>query len=185
MSPTSDSKLKGIPAEERRRNPRASIALQIRVRSADCLDDQVDEVRATVNVSRGGLYFTSRRDSYHRGMNIVLTLPFRDLSADGNSEERGEVIRVEQFKDGRVGVAVRLLEPIESRAVHKVSPSRNQETKGSPITEHRLAPRFPFLAEAEVMQLPAGTRLKACLSDLSLSGCYYRHAPSAACRNTN
>src|SRR3979411_2286165 len=75
-------------------------------------------------------------------------------------------------KDGRAGVAVRLLKSAEGSAVHKVHPSRAEGTKKSPIPEHRLAPRLPFLTEAEVMEPPAGTWLKTRLSDLSLSGCY-------------
>ena len=163
---------KRVSEENRRRNPRARISLPIRVRSADFVDDHVDEVRATINVSRGGLYFISQHNSYHRGMRVLLTIPFRDFVADARPEERGEVVRVDHFRDGRAGVAVRLLKSAESSAVHKVHPSRAEETKGTPIPEHRLALRLPFLTEAEVMETPAGTWLKTRLSDLSLSGCY-------------
>jgi len=172
MPATDDPKSNRISEENRRRNPRARISLPIRVRSADFADDQVDEVRATTNVSRGGLCFISQRSSYHRGMKVLLTIPFTDFVADAGPEERGEVVRVEQFKDGRAGVAVRLLKSTESRAALKVHPSRAEETKKSPIPEHRLAPRLPFLTEAEVMEPPAGTWLKTRLSDLSVSGCY-------------
>ena len=172
MPATDDPKSKRISEENRRRNPRARISLPIRVRSADFVDDQVDEVRATINVSRGGLYFISQRSSYHRGMKVLLTIPFRDFVADAGPEERGEVVRVEPFKDGRAGVAVRLLKSTEGRAAHKVHLFRDEETKKSPIPEHRLAPRLPFLTEAEVMEPTAGTWLKTRFSDLSLSGCY-------------
>ncbi len=124
MHATDDSKSKRISEENRRRNPRARISLPIRVRSADFVDDQVDEVRATINVSRGGIYFSSQRSSYHRGMKVLLTIPFRDFVADAGPEERGEVVRVEHFKDGRAGVAVHLLKSTESRTVYKVHPSR-------------------------------------------------------------
>lgn len=172
MPATDDPKSKKMSEGNRRRNPRARISLPIRVRSADFADDQVDEVRATTNLSRGGLYFSSQRSSYHCGMKVLLTIPFRDFVADAGPEERGEVVRVDHFKDGRAGVAVRLLKSAESSAVHKVHPSRAEGTKKSPIPEHRLAPRFPFLTEAEVMEPLAGGRLKTRLSDLSLNGCY-------------
>jgi PilZ domain-containing protein len=136
------------------------------------MDDQVDEVRATINMSHGRLYFSSQRRSYHRGMKVLLTIPFRDFVADAGPEERGEAVRVEHFKDGRTGVPVRLLKSTESRAEHKVHPSRPEETKKSPIPEHRLAPRLPFLTEAEVMEPPAGTWPKTRLSDSSPSGSY-------------
>src|SRR5260370_38952893 len=109
-------------------------------------------------------------------MKVLLTIPFRDFVADAGPEERGEVVRVEHFKDGRAGVAVRLLKSTESRAAHKVHPSRAEETKKSPIPEHRLAPRLPFLTEAEVTVPTAGTWLKTRLSDLSLSGCSVNHS---------
>src|ERR1700682_4554634 len=109
MHATDDSESKRILDENRRRNPRARISLPIRVRAADVVDDQVDEVQATINVSRGGLYFSSRRSSYQRGLRLLLTIPFRDFVTDAGPEELGEVVRVEQFKDGRAGVAVRLL----------------------------------------------------------------------------
>ncbi len=172
MPATDDPKSNRISEENRRRNPRARISLPIRVRSADFVDNQVDEVLATINMSRGGLCFTSQRSSYHRGMKVLLTIPFRDFVADAGPGERGEVVRVEHFKDGRARVAVGLLKSAEGRAAHKVHPFRAEETKKSPIPEHRLAPRLPFLTEAEVMEPTAGTWLKTRLSDLSLSGCY-------------
>src|SRR5258708_40043916 len=135
-----DPKSKRVSEENRRRNSRARISLPVRVRSADFLDDQVDEIRATINLSRGGLYFISQRSSYHCGMKVLLTIPFRDFVADAGPEERGEGVRVEHFKDGRAGAAVRLLKSTESRAHNKVTPSRAEKTTQSPILRHPLNP---------------------------------------------
>jgi hypothetical protein len=38
--------------------------------------------------------------------------------------------------------------------------------------ERRRAPRFPFIASAEVLSESAGTRLAARISDISATGCY-------------
>ena len=38
--------------------------------------------------------------------------------------------------------------------------------------ERRQAPRFPFIASAEVFEETAGTRLAARISDISVTGCY-------------
>jgi hypothetical protein len=38
--------------------------------------------------------------------------------------------------------------------------------------EQRRAPRFPFIASAEVLAENAGTRLAARISDISATGCY-------------
>jgi PilZ domain len=171
MPTTDEPESKRIFDENRRRNSRARISLPIRVRSADFADDHVDEVRATVNVSRGGVYLSSQRSSYRRGMRVLLTIPCKDFAGAG-PEEPGEVVRVEHLKDGRAGVAIRLVKSTESRAAHRVYSPRAEETRKGPIPEYRLAPRSHFLTEAEVMETPAGTWLKARLSDLSLRGCY-------------
>lgn len=39
-------------------------------------------------------------------------------------------------------------------------------------TERRRAPRYQFIADAEVCELDSGTKLKAKTGDLSLSGCF-------------
>src|SRR5258708_10230920 len=38
--------------------------------------------------------------------------------------------------------------------------------------DRRRAPRFPFIASAEVLSESAGTRLAARISDISATGCY-------------
>jgi len=44
--------------------------------------------------------------------------------------------------------------------------------KGSQHSERRSAPRFPFVAEAELTELRSETQLSARISELSLGGCY-------------
>jgi hypothetical protein len=104
-------------------------------------------------------------------MRVLLTIPCKDFAGAG-PEEPGEVVRVEHLRDGRAGVAIRLVKSTERRVAHRVSSPRAEETRRGPIPEHRLAPRSHFLTEAEVMETPAGTWLKIRLSDLSLRGCY-------------
>ena len=38
--------------------------------------------------------------------------------------------------------------------------------------ERRIAPRYPMVLSAEVVELPRGARLSARTSDISLTGCY-------------
>ncbi|HKW61513.1 MAG TPA: PilZ domain-containing protein [Candidatus Acidoferrum sp.] len=38
--------------------------------------------------------------------------------------------------------------------------------------ERRRSPRFPFIASAEVHEETNGSRLSACISDISATGCY-------------
>ena len=39
-------------------------------------------------------------------------------------------------------------------------------------SERRRAPRYPFIAEAEVAESVSGTKLSARTSDMSISGCF-------------
>ena len=39
-------------------------------------------------------------------------------------------------------------------------------------SERRRAPRYPFIAEAEITEIDSVTKLRARTSDLSLSGCF-------------
>ena len=40
-------------------------------------------------------------------------------------------------------------------------------------SEHRRAPRYPFVASAELIEMASEARLTAQTSDLSLTGCYF------------
>src|SRR5260370_23224197 len=102
MPTTDEPESKRISDENRRRNSRARIALPIRVRSADFADDHVDEVRATVNVSRGGVDCSSQRSSYRRIMRVLLTIPGNDFAGAG-PEQPGEVVLVEHLVGVREG----------------------------------------------------------------------------------
>src|SRR5260370_38776626 len=105
MPTTDEPESKRISDENRRRNSRARISLPIRVRSADFAVDHVDEVRATGNVSRGGVYFSSQRSSYRRGIRVLLTIPCKGFAGAG-PEEPGEVVRVEHLENGREWLSV-------------------------------------------------------------------------------
>lgn len=97
------------PLPDRRDKRRARIAQPVRVRPSEPMQNGFDEVRATINVCRNGLYFDTERDSYKPGMRLFITFPFhRDASAI-NLEYIGRVVRLDRLANGRVGVAVHLL----------------------------------------------------------------------------
>jgi len=57
--------------------------------------------------------------------------------------------------------------------------SRKREEVDQPATESRLPdrayrPRYPFAADAELVDLKSGTRLSGVTSDVSLDGCFVR-----------
>ena len=90
---------------ERRREPRSKLAQPIRIRVLHA--DFPAETCKTTNVSRNGLYFITSTNHYFPGMTIYVT---RNYHPDDpmNKEEIGEVVRIDNLKDGRTGVAVRI-----------------------------------------------------------------------------
>jgi hypothetical protein len=82
----------------------------VRVRPSDPKDVPFDEIGTTKNVSRDGVYFLTKRESYYLGMRLFVTLPYHSPPIDPlNHEYIGQVARVDDLGDGQRGVAVRLL----------------------------------------------------------------------------
>jgi hypothetical protein len=97
-----------LPDSDRRDKRRARIAQPVRVRPSMPGGDEFDDVLATINVSRHGLYFSTDRPTYKKGLRLFITLPFHDDPNAINLEYIGEVVRVDRLADGNFGVAVHL-----------------------------------------------------------------------------
>lgn len=95
--------------KEHRRSRRAKIAKQLRVRPSEPRDEHFDDLPISVNASKEGIYFQSRRTNYYKGMRVFVTFPFSSPNDPMNCEYVGEVVRVENLPNNRVGVAVHLL----------------------------------------------------------------------------
>ncbi len=91
-----------------RRSRRSKIARPVRVRPSDPKDDHFEDLPVSVNSSKEGIYFTSRRKSYYKGMRVFVTFPFSSPHDPMNREYVAEVVRVEELPNGKFGVAVRL-----------------------------------------------------------------------------
>ncbi len=91
-----------------RRSRRAKIARPVRVRPSDPRNDHFEDLPISVNASREGIYFTSRRKSYYQGMRVFVTFPFSSPHDPMNCEYVAEVVRVEELPNGKFGVAVDL-----------------------------------------------------------------------------
>ena len=61
-----------------------------------------------MNASKDGIYFTSRRKSYYKGLRVFVTFPFSSLHDPMNCEYVAEVVRVEELPHSKIGVAVHL-----------------------------------------------------------------------------
>jgi len=105
------------PAERKlprshRQHLRVECSEPVRIRPADDSTSDTEDVCCTQNISSDGLYFTGGQLGYREGMRLLIRfLQNSDFSASDTDHE-GEVVRLDHGKDGRMGVAVKLLEPI-------------------------------------------------------------------------
>ncbi len=94
---------------EQRRSRRAKIAKPLRVRPSEPRDEHFEDLIVSLNASRDGVYFTTRRANYYKGMRVFVTFPFVSPHDPMNCEYVGEVVRVETLPKDKFGVAVHLL----------------------------------------------------------------------------
>lgn len=94
---------------EKRRSRRAKIAKPLRVRPSEPRDDHFEDLPVSVNASKEGIYFQSRRENYYKGMRVFVTFPFVSAHDPMNCEYVAEVVRVEKLPNNKYGVALHLL----------------------------------------------------------------------------
>jgi hypothetical protein len=104
--PMSEAPTEVYPVQ--RRSRRAKIVRPVRVRPSDPKDEHFEDLPVSVNASKDGIYFISRRKSYYNGMRVFVTFPFSSPHDPMNCEYVAEVVRVEQLPHGKFGVAVSL-----------------------------------------------------------------------------
>jgi hypothetical protein len=86
---------------DRRLNDRAKFLKQIRVRATNPVF--AEELGTMIDLSRDGLYFTTRSKHYKIGMQVQITLPVTD------SGWMCEVMRTELLPNGNLGIGVRIV----------------------------------------------------------------------------
>ena len=100
---------KGLAApvirEERRRTRRTKVSLRARLQPYNQTAHIPEEIRSTANVSRDGLYFTTKRPSYSVHLHLYVACPYSGSLSD-REREVARVVRVEPQPDGQWGVAV-------------------------------------------------------------------------------
>ena len=94
---------------EKRLNRRAKIARPLRVRPSEPRDEHFEDNPTSVNASKDGIYFQTRRENYYKGMRVFVTFPFTSPHDPMNCEYVAEVVRIEKLPNNRFGVAVHLL----------------------------------------------------------------------------
>lgn len=94
---------------ELRRSRRAKISRTLRVRPSEPRDDHFEDLPTSINASKEGIFFTTRRNTYYPGMRVFVTFPYSSPHDPMNSEYVAQVVRVEKLPNGKFGVAVNLL----------------------------------------------------------------------------
>ena len=105
-----------IRQQERRRSRRIRIGQPLRVAPSDPHDIPFEETATTRNVSREGIYFLSKKATFHEGMRLFVTLPYHSPSDPHDLEYIGQVTRIENLPDGSYGIAVQLLSSIAAKS---------------------------------------------------------------------
>jgi len=95
-----------VQQAERRMNRRSRVVKPVRCRPEN--PAFAEEVRATLNASRKGLYFTTSAQHYSMCMRLRVTFPYSSVDPY-NVEYLGEVVRVDRLGNDRWGVAVKVL----------------------------------------------------------------------------
>ena len=90
----------------KRSSRRAKIARPVRVRPSDPNDEHFEDLPVSVNASKEGILFSTRRKSYYKGMRVFVTFPYSSPHDPMNCEYVAEVVRVEELPNGKSGVAV-------------------------------------------------------------------------------
>jgi hypothetical protein len=83
------------------------------VRAVEALS--LDELTYSENVSRSGLYFLTRSQSYKPKLSVMVTYPYWSESGAINREYRATVVRMDAMTDGSWGVAVEFTETLGAR----------------------------------------------------------------------
>jgi PilZ domain len=96
-------------AKEKRRSRRVKLSKTVRVRPSDPKDEHFEDQPVSLNASKDGIYFLTRRSNYYKGMRVFVTFPYSSAHDPMNCEYVGEVVRVEGQSAGKYGVAVNLL----------------------------------------------------------------------------
>jgi hypothetical protein len=97
---------------EQRHCHRVRLSFLVRVRPSQPTIDEFDEVVVTLNSCRCGCYFTTDSVLYKKHLRLFVTLPYSNSFGAINRDYVGEVLRVDNLKGDRVGVAVKLLTTI-------------------------------------------------------------------------
>ena len=95
--------------EDRRISSLINQSQTIRIRPVE--SQYGEEIRPTLNVTWDGFYFATSIGHYFSGMDVYVARNFQS-SDPANQEKQGTVVRVDNLKEGRWGIAVHLTQDV-------------------------------------------------------------------------
>jgi PilZ domain len=98
-----------LNAQDRRRSRRIRIGQPLRIRPSDPKDTYFEDTNTTKNVSREGIYFVTRIQTYCEGMRLFVVVPHHKPKGPQDREYLGQVVRVDVLSETERGVAVQFL----------------------------------------------------------------------------
>ena len=102
------------PRKDRRISSLINQSQTVRIRPVE--SQYAEEIRPTLNVTWDGLYFATSIGHYFSGMNVYVARNFQS-SGPANQEKQGTVVRVDNLKEGRWGVAVHLTRDVVTNKI--------------------------------------------------------------------
>jgi hypothetical protein len=81
----------------------------MRIRPSDPERDPFEDLRGTMSVSRGGVYFQTSEAGYDVGMRLFVTMPYSNNPASMNREYLAEVVRKDALSNSMTGIGFKIL----------------------------------------------------------------------------
>jgi hypothetical protein len=94
---------------ERRGSRRCKITQLMRIRPSDPEKDHFEDLRGTMSVSRGGVYYQTSETGYEVGMRLFVTMPYSNNPAAMSREYLAEVVRKDALPNGLTGIGFKIL----------------------------------------------------------------------------
>lgn len=91
-----------------RKGRRVKMIKPLKVRPSDPRDEHFEDMPVSINASREGIYFSTRRKGYYKGMRVFVTFPYSSPHDPMNVEYIAVVVRVDELSNGKFGIALHL-----------------------------------------------------------------------------
>ena len=94
---------------ERRGSRRCKITQLMRIRPSDPEKEHFEDLRGTMSVSRGGVYFQTSEAGYEIGMRLFVTMPYSNNPVAMSREYLAEVVRKDALSNSMTGIGIKML----------------------------------------------------------------------------